>query len=216
MFKNFKDCFSNGLTTRNQIQIYSNVLPKDFFEKAQNIVKNGKEYAASVGTADDRRIDLKIRDAYHIIDENNEDYLKIKDYMKQTMFDCLFNYLQITNYIAYVDIEKFVIDSSLNFIAYRPNSAGYLEHVDAFFRDSTLHERLFSCVYYLNDDFVGGDLYFPRLNKKIKVKKNSIVVFPSSCLFSHVGLRLGRGRKVICPAWFGYKMNKAIDFQPII
>jgi predicted 2-oxoglutarate/Fe(II)-dependent dioxygenase YbiX len=38
---------------------------------------------------------------------------------------------------------------------------------------------------YLNNDFSGGDLYFPYLDVTIKPQKNQLIFFPSGIEFSH-------------------------------
>lgn len=38
----------------------------------------------------------------------------------------------------------------------------------------------FGAVYYLNDDFEGGELHFPVKNFKFKAKKNSLVIFKAN------------------------------------
>ena len=216
MFKNFSECFTFGLSTRNEIQVFSDIFSDDFLEKCHHIVNTTQKIPSRVGNDRQSKPNFKIRDALNVVDDNNAVYSDIKEQIKQAMYDKLCDYVRSTNYIKFVTPENFAADTCFNFIVYEPNSRGYKEHVDAFYQDTSMHKRLFSCVYYLNDDFIGGDLYFPRLNKKIKVQKNSIVIFPSSPLFSHVGLKLSKGRKVICPAWFGYQIDKPINFQPII
>lgn len=47
------------------------------------------------------------------------------------------------------------------------------------------HWRQFGCVYYLNDDYDGGEIYFPNQNIEIKPKPNTLVFFPGNMEFLH-------------------------------
>src|SRR4051812_18328511 len=70
----------------------------------------------------------------------------------------------------------------------------YIPHVDAetLFKDEiglemwekTL-DRDLSIVYFLNDDFDGGELYFPVLDLLIKPQSGTLVCFPSDHHFVH-------------------------------
>jgi len=54
-------------------------------------------------------------------------------------------------------------------------------HID----DSLMYHRRISMSYYLNNDFDGGEIEFPRLNIKYKPKGNDLVVFPSDYVYNH-------------------------------
>jgi hypothetical protein len=56
-----------------------------------------------------------------------------------------------------------------------------------------------SAVFYLNDDYVGGELRFPQQGVIIKPKAGSIVVFPSTPPFYHESLLITGGTKYISP-----------------
>jgi hypothetical protein len=40
-------------------------------------------------------------------------------------------------------------------------------------------------VLYINDDYSGGEVFFPLINLRIKPKKNEFLIFPSAYLFVH-------------------------------
>jgi len=48
-----------------------------------------------------------------------------------------------------------------------------------------LHWRDFGCVLYLNDDYEGGELYFPNHNIELKPKPNTLVFFPGTLEYLH-------------------------------
>jgi len=45
--------------------------------------------------------------------------------------------------------------------------------------------RNFGCVLYLNDNYEGGEIYFPNQNIKIKPKPNTLVFFPGTLEYLH-------------------------------
>lgn len=47
------------------------------------------------------------------------------------------------------------------------------------------HWRNFGCVYYLNDDYEGGEIYFPNQNIELKPKENTLIFFPGTLEFLH-------------------------------
>jgi hypothetical protein len=52
-----------------------------------------------------------------------------------------------------------------------------------------------SLVAYPNDDYEGGELYFPKLNINIKPEKGDLYIFPSAYLFSHIAMPVRSGTK---------------------
>jgi 2OG-Fe(II) oxygenase superfamily len=84
-------------------------------------------------------------------------------------------------------------------------TGGYMgSHVDV--REGT--NPSFSAVMYLNDDYIGGDLFFGNQNIKIKPKAGSMIVFPSVPPFYHESLPIISGEKYISPFfWFHADAN---------
>jgi prolyl 4-hydroxylase len=92
----------------------------------------------------------------------------------------------------------------------------YKEHHD-FFHPSTDYykahterggQRVYSCLFYLNDDFEGGETNFPKVNYKVKPELGKLVIWknlnddlsinPNSL---HSGLPVTNGEKWICIIW---------------
>lgn len=65
----------------------------------------------------------------------------------------------------------------------------------------------FACVLYVNDDFVDGELHFPRIDLKYKPKKGALIVFPSSDDYFHGVLPVGAGpTRYALPAFVNRKV----------
>lgn len=57
----------------------------------------------------------------------------------------------------------------------------FINHID----DSPAATRRISTVYYLNDNYSGGEINFPRFDVSLKPKANQMIVFPSSFVYNH-------------------------------
>lgn len=56
--------------------------------------------------------------------------------------------------------------------------------------------RTVSVVFYLNDDYEGGEIVFSRFGLRVKPKANSALVFPSNYVFNHSAETVTSGRKI--------------------
>lgn len=96
----------------------------------------------------------------------------------------------------------------------------YIPHVDAetLYKDDigldmwekTL-DRDLSLVYFLNDDFEGGDLIFPDLNLSIKPQAGTLVCFPSDHNFVHGVNPVTSGRRYTLVTWLRVAGMPSID-----
>lgn len=59
---------------------------------------------------------------------------------------------------------------------------GYSDHVDD---HPAIARRRISSVFYINDDYEGGSISFPRFGVSLKPEKNSLLLFPSSYTYNH-------------------------------
>jgi len=59
-----------------------------------------------------------------------------------------------------------------------------------------------SVVLYLNDDYVGGELFFREQGVKIKPEAGSIVIFPSVEPYYHESLPVESGIKYMAPGFW--------------
>jgi predicted 2-oxoglutarate/Fe(II)-dependent dioxygenase YbiX len=114
--------------------------------------------------------------------------------------------------LAYVEAYEFTalntdqLFPEICIVSYN-NQRGYIPHVDA---NRPFNEkkqtRFISIVAYFNDDYTGGDVYFPNIGVSFKPKQGSCLIFPSDDLFVH-GVKPVRGFKLISPCWFHSKVT---------
>lgn len=79
---------------------------------------------------------------------------------------------------------------SFNFVKYG---------VDQHFQVHSDHGYSYICVLssvgYINDDYEGGELFFDKINVKIKPKAGDLYLFPSSYIYSHAAMPVTSGVK---------------------
>lgn len=90
----------------------------------------------------------------------------------------------------------------MNFIKYGPKQH-FQEHADHGYS----YSATVSLVAYPNDDYEGGELYFPKLNLNIKPKAGDLYIFPSTYLFSHVAKPIKSGTKYSIVTMLDYNDN---------
>jgi hypothetical protein len=110
----------------------------------------------------------------------------------QFVFGHIKNSLTFTtdHYIATLGLEP--AKMSMITISKYNEGAELGPHTDYYMNSSYL-----SAVLYLNDNYEGGELYFPDQDVRIKPSAGSIVVFPSTDPFSHQSEKIISGEKYI-------------------
>jgi hypothetical protein len=77
-------------------------------------------------------------------------------------------------------------------------TTGYLpEH-----QDQGVSSRVLSTVAYLNDSYVGGEIYFPQIDVEIKPEAGSVIFFPSNFVFTHTVKPIEKGFRYAVPQWY--------------
>jgi predicted 2-oxoglutarate/Fe(II)-dependent dioxygenase YbiX len=96
----------------------------------------------------------------------------------------------------------------------------YIPHVDAetlYTDDDGLQlwektlDRDLSVVYFLNDDFEGGDLFFPNLDLLIEPEAGKLVCFPSDHNYIHGVKPVTTGRRYTVVTWMRVKGMPSVD-----
>lgn len=80
---------------------------------------------------------------------------------------------------------------AFNFVKYEGAGTHFKIHAD----HGPTYVATVSVVVYLNDDYEGGELYFPRFNLKYKPKAGDIAVFPSTFIYEHASEDMISGTK---------------------
>ena len=70
-------------------------------------------------------------------------------------------------------------------------------------------------IYYINDDYSGGEINFPDHKLKIKPKANSLIIFPGNENYLHEVLEIVDGDRYSSAMWFqftGSTFNKKSEW----
>lgn len=73
----------------------------------------------------------------------------------------------------------------------------FTNHID----DHQDYHRRVSTVYYLNDNYTGGEINFPRFNITFKPKANQMILFPSTYVYNHSVSQVVEGERYAVVSW---------------
>jgi prolyl 4-hydroxylase len=88
---------------------------------------------------------------------------------------------------------------AINYVRYTPGQH-FQVHADHGFS----YTCTVSSVMYLNDDYEGGELWFPYLDLTFKAEAGDIVLFPSTYIFAHAAKPVISGTKYSAVTMFDY------------
>lgn len=118
-------------------------------------------------------------------DESNAELIDLHEEIYQKLKVC------IDDYARYWGINV-VYYEAFNFVKYEGEGTHFNIHAD----HGPAYNCTVSAVIYINDDYVGGDLKFPRLDNLVyKPKVGDIAVFPSNYIYEHASLPMESGTK---------------------
>jgi hypothetical protein len=117
--------------------------------------------------------------------ENNSELIDLHEEIYQKLKYC------IDDYARYWGINV-VYYEAFNFVKYEGAGTHFNIHAD----HGPAYNCTVSAVIYINDDYEGGDLKFPRLDNLVyKPKVGDIAVFPSNYIYEHASLPIDSGTK---------------------
>lgn len=73
----------------------------------------------------------------------------------------------------------------------------FTNHID----DHKDYHRRLSTVYYLNDNYSGGEINFPRFDITYKPNANEIIMFPSTFVYNHSVNEVTEGTRYAVVSW---------------
>ena len=190
------------------IILYRNAIP-DELNLTQRLEESLKDSAheyfkwneASVGYNEkmpDYRdcLDLKISPLhFDSIPEELSEIKNIYNDTEQVLKKCLDDYESRYNF-------KMEFMEAINFVKYNPGQHFSVHTDQGFSYNCTL-----SSVLYLNDDYEGGELWFPYLEINFKPKKGDVIFFPSTFIYAHGAKSVTSGVKYSAVTMFDYKDN---------
>jgi hypothetical protein len=73
----------------------------------------------------------------------------------------------------------------------------FVNHID----DHKDYHRRMSTIYYINDNYEGGEIVFPRFNIKYKPAANEFLIFPSTYVYNHSVSPVISGERYAVVSW---------------
>ena len=73
----------------------------------------------------------------------------------------------------------------------------FTNHID----DHQKYHRRVSTVYYLNENYTGGEIKFPRFGITYKPKANQMIIFPSTYVYNHSVSPVIEGERYAVVSW---------------
>lgn len=189
------------------IIVYDDVIPNSqnlYLDIEEGIVSANMTWAAaSVKEGSDPMVNTKTRDTQTI----GVNYLgEIKDTSEiSSMSDLFFINLNNIFFKSFHPIEKDYMSiygifsewhDSYGILKYGKGQQ-FTNHID----DHPSYHRRISTVYYLNDNYTGGEINFPRFNITFKPKANQMILFPSTYVYNHSVSPVIDGERYAVVSW---------------
>lgn len=180
------------------INVYKGIFDLDFSNRCISTLENNlfgsSKYQwspAHVTESDipmyDARNCLDFKIGHKNLGERDRENAQLYD-IHQEAFDKIYPASQ--DYGAYwgVGIQYF---ETFNFVKYSGAGTHFNIHAD----HGPAYVCTVSMVGYLNDDYSGGEIYFPRFNLEIKPEAGDLIIFPSTFIYEHASKPIKDGTK---------------------
>jgi hypothetical protein len=201
------------------INLYNNAIPKDacisIIDTLESKLTNSKSptykwHGAMVTEFDsantDARdcVDFKMSSTSHgpKNDENAELYAA-----HQLAFDSIHPNVQDYGQYWGVGISYY---EAFNFVKYEGAGKHFNIHAD----HGPAYVTTVSVVAYLNEDYEGGEIYFPRFDLTVKPKTGDVLVFPSTYIYEHASLPMKSGTKYSVVVMTDYNDRGGLRYFP--
>lgn len=191
----------SGIIVKNPalgINIYKNILTKDqcldIIGTLENKLSGNSGYSwegARVTEGDEAILDARNCVDFKIGHKNlgpESDYNKDLYRIHKTSFDAI--YPHVEDYGQYWGVVMRYYEV-FNYVKYEGNGKHFAVHAD----HGPAYVTTVSAVAYLNEDYSGGELIFPRFNLTIKPEPGDLVVFPSTFIYEHSSEPIVDGNK---------------------
>jgi predicted 2-oxoglutarate/Fe(II)-dependent dioxygenase YbiX len=188
------------------IVVYSNVIPNS--EKLCHDIEEGvistkyQWQAASVKENYESAVNKKTRDT----DSFSVPYKGyIETNLGETLVSAFLNSINNIFFESFNPIEKDYMGGYgsifKNHDDYTILRYGVGQHFANHIDDHPDYHRRVSTIYYINDDYLGGEIEFPRFNVTIKPKANQMIMFPSTYVYNHSVKPVTEGTRYAVVSW---------------
>jgi hypothetical protein len=181
------------------VNVYSGAITKEegknYIDALEKNLSSGGRYrwnGAQVTSSSE--VDLQARNAQDFkisstgLGPRNEQNVELYD-VHESVFQAVKQCVDDYGHYWGVGIASY---EAFNFVKYDGPGTHFKIHAD----HGPTYVCTISVVVYLNDDYEGGEIWFPRMNSlSIKPKAGDIVVFPSTYIYEHASQDMISGVK---------------------
>lgn len=178
------------------ITVYENAIPEELCDRILNQYKDDPQFevAQILGGAvvtDKRNCKL--------IGISDSDVISKNHFIRKKIDDDIFEIVSKIIDDIRTKFPTLVISKDTGYGLLRYDTGGfYTQHTDSY----TQEPRAISCSLCLNDDYEGGEFAFFDRDLKYKLKKGSIIAFPSNHMFPHEIMPITEGVRYSIITWF--------------
>lgn len=139
---------------------------------------------------------------------------------------CTAEFIDITLFSKQIDIIKQkciklieqnynvkCLEHEIHFLHYKDN-AEYKPHIDGQYIENNVAKRAvdrdITCVVYLNDNYMGGEVNFNFFNLQIKPKTGTALIYPTTWQYTH-SVNKVIGNRIAIVFWF--KTNPELNIE---
>jgi predicted 2-oxoglutarate/Fe(II)-dependent dioxygenase YbiX len=155
---------------------------------------------AYVKTNNETIIDTKSRDTGSLyVNSYNK---KINNFLtpKDSFFSSLSNLFLEKFEPLYADYKDYYQTSTKSQESYGLLKYGvgqkFINHID-----DLDNKRKISMVYYMNNNYTGGEIIFPRFKLNLKPEADEMILFPSTYVYNHSVLPVTEGTRYSVVSW---------------
>lgn len=168
----------------NNILIYHDVLPEEAAEAIRQYAM-AQEYFSSPDYGDDQ-----VHNSGGYVPEPGKEYEILDSLFEKFKSEAVKVYgVELDDVPEPILITKWGTGSSMG------------QHVDDWGR----HHYHIAVLFYINDDYDGGEISFPEHDITIKPKANSVIMFPSNDNYLHQVLTVMSGTRYTSTNWFKFR-----------
>jgi hypothetical protein len=193
----------NGITVKNEalgLDVYKNVFTSSQIQKYINALENNLKPDTEFFWNEARvtNSETPIKKARDCVDfkmnyaslggaqnQKNAELWETYDEIYKALKSCVDDYCRYWGInVTYYEV--------FNFVKYEGEGKEFKIHAD----DGPAYKAAVSAVIYLNNDYEGGEIAFPRMdNLVIKPDLGDIAIFPSNYIYEHASLPIRSGTK---------------------
>lgn len=211
--------WKNDLLVENPalgINIYKGVLDKTLSYEVINVLESNidnEKYQwsqAHVTESDNPLLNardcLDFKVGHNNLGPRNSKNKELYD-MHKKVFDALYPASQDYSKYWGVGISYFEV---FNFVKYDGINKHFNIHAD----HGPAYVSTVSMVLYVNDNYEGGELYFPRFDLEIKPEAGDLVIFPSTYIYEHASKPIVSGIKYAIVIMTDYNSRGNLRYYP--